>query len=159
MAGNCLHILQKSALYRLQALTFKIGKMKNGPKKFVKSQQFWSKFLATNKRIITICHHIEECSQYWRPFLTAYFLENITVQCYMTYVSFFVDIPFLLRYLFLYGDIEFNISLFLLINSCTRVVRLNRRFEVENRKLYLLFLKTRAIDRKNIGLYLKVILF
>ena len=123
---------------------------------WINSQQKWHQFIDENRRIIAICHHIEELSQYWRLFLTVSSLQNITLQCYMTYVTFFGDVPFNLRYLFLYGDIEFNIRLFLVIDSCAKVVRMNRRFEIENRKLYLLFIKKKAIDRRNVQNYLKV---
>lgn len=133
------NIRQVALLGKLNDLNLQLEKVdKLSP---IKREKNWKKYLAINGEIISLCAEIELFSRFWTPFLTIYFGEQITLQAYFFYICFFVSgLPFLQKFIFLYAVIEINVTLFVVIDFCAKVVKTNRKIEQANGIFYRRFL-------------------
>lgn len=110
-----------------------------------------------NTAVLEVCIHLEEYANFWCTSLTVFFACHVTLQSYLLYICAFINtIPLAQKFLFLGAISETVLLLFLLINLCARVVKLNRAIEVANRRFYWKLLKLGNFSRANIGFQLKV---
>ena len=119
--------------------------------------RIWRKYTALNREVIEFCAIIQQYSGFWSPCLSVYFCGQITLQCYLIIISLFAtSLPFVQRALALYTFLENSLCLFLLIDQCARMVRLNGRIEGANRRFYFLFQQFHCYAFPNVFLLLKV---
>lgn len=111
-----------------------------------------------NHTVLSLCKDIESYASFWTFPLYLFFLNHITLQSYLSYVVFFIDtIPFYQKFVFVYFVLEIDLGLFLLIQLCSRIVRLNGAIEGANRQFYMLCLQGNAFKNSNIHQQLKVL--
>mgnify|MGYP007002791838 CR=1 FL=1 len=125
LASECTQIRQVSLSKKYSAL---IEKLTNKSKESY--QVYYSEFVSLSSKLHEICLSIEAYAQYWNPFLCVLFPYFISMQCYLAYAAFFLKTKnFFERSLLLHGMIESVMVLFIIINRCAQVVRLNGRLE------------------------------
>lgn len=109
-------------------------------------EQIWRQTVLLNRAYAVLCADIATASRFWSPFLSIFLLEHITLQAYMAYIVFIIrTLPFTQKLFFLYALIEVEALLFLLINRCAQIVKLNQKVERVNAQVYLK-LFTRNLD-------------
>ncbi len=119
--------------------------------------QIWQKYTALNRKVIELCSTIQQYSTFWSPCLSVYFCGQITLQCYLIIISIFATaLPFIQRALAMYTFCENSLCIFLLIDQCAKMVRLNGRLETANRRFYLLFQRFHNAGFSSVFLLLKV---
>lgn len=158
MASKFLQIRQKSQLGRLTALaekltsatfgsferssSFEVSSQSLPPPFYHRRQQqmeyIWRQTVLLNRAYAVLCADIAAASRFWSPFLSIFLLEHITLQAYMAYIVFIIrTLPFAQKLFFLYALIEVEVLLFLLINRCAQIVKLNQKVEKVNARVYL----------------------
>lgn len=98
---------------------------------------YGGQFCHLNADILRTCSNLEAVSRFWQPILTILFPYFIAVQCYLFYLSFFVEMPFEQRAIFALVQSEMAPLFLFLIKQCAKVVQNNGRFLSENRRFYL----------------------
>lgn len=152
-------IRQEALLERLNYLNSKL-RLRRRNLSSRKSRKYWFSFYTLNKSVIGLAGHLEAYSRYWSPFLSVYFAEQITLQCYLAYICLFAHhrMHWLLRGTFFYTILEIDLLLFLLINYCAQVVRANRAFELANGTFFRRFFRLGGFKRVGGGFSSKIIL-
>ena len=161
MGSRFFQIRQSSLLKQLNVINDMLRRLKNTKKNIDhKCKILWQQNKAINCEIIKICKDILKYAQFWTPMMTVYFLCFYGIQCYLAYIVFFNEqVSFYMKSIFLYGFIEMNIALFLLIDQCARIVKINRAIEKANRKFYLLFRLQKSFRKISTSQILKVLFF
>lgn len=146
IATQCVFIRQNVAVDQLNKLKLKLMKYNNNLNKSL------AKYFSLNRSIVGLCKDIDYVSQFWTPFLTAFFFNFISCQSYLVYTVFIVnDVIFLGRAFIFYGLCEMTLVQFALLHHCAKVAKGSRKIEIVNRKLFLLFLSKGAFSNNNIA--------
>ena len=84
--------------------------------------------------------HIKAYARFWSSFLTLMFPYLIFVQCYLLYLAVIAEgIAFELTYIYKLGIAELMPLFFMLIGQCAKVVAINNRVLVENRRFFVAY--------------------
>jgi len=141
MATAFLRVRQQSLLDRFNELNRELDQLKCGKKATEKFALLWSQHLLINEKVNSLCRDIEESAAYWIRSLTVLMVGYVTIQCYFIYmVAYVSETPIAQKLVVILAIIEIEIALFILIDQCARVVKLNRSIEVANRRFFHLFL-------------------
>lgn len=154
-----LTIRQQYLLEKLTKLNDKISK--NFQRKFkVEKLAYlqlivWKQFTSLNKNLANLCVDVKLYSDFWKVPISVYFAGYITLQCYLAYITFFMNtLPFLEQLFFAYALLVVELLLYTLLYMCARVAKINGKLERANRKFYLNFSYsggfTKVVNRLNI---------
>lgn len=107
--------------------------------------RIWREYTHLNGEVIELCNHIKQYSTFWSPYLTVYLAGQISLQCYLAIIGLFATtLPFIQRALALYTFAENALAIFMLIQSCANIVKLNEAIEEANYKFYLHFQQNKS---------------
>ena len=103
-------------------------------------QPIWRRYYDLNAELVEICLHIKAYARFWSSFLTLMFPYLIFVQCYLLYLAVIAEgIAFELTYIYKLGIAELMPLFFMLIGQCAKVVAINNRVLVENRRFFVAY--------------------
>ncbi len=122
---------------------------------------FWNDLLQVNRLLATLCADIDRCSNYWSLPLTVYFIGFIMIQCYMSYLSFFVpNLLFFVKLFCIYVLVLINTFQFTLVHTLSKLTQCNGKLEKANTQFYLLFNQKNGFKTNTmLPLVLKVTVF
>lgn len=133
MASQFVHVRQRYILQKMERLNRRLLMLNRKNPKCLTHQ-----FLQLNGSLARLCAFTARCSAYWSPPLSAYFLGFTAIQCYMTYIVFFLPaLPLVARSLFLYSLLEVEAAQFALVHQCAKVASNGTRLEKACGRFYL----------------------
>ena len=136
LTSRYLQIRLTTILTSMKKLNGRIAKSQKGKHRLLGLG--WMQYTRLNRQLLSLCLDIEVYTHFWSPFLSIMFPFFVWVQAYLAFVFFFVySIPYVQKYIFFVGVIEFDLMLFLLIDQCARMVKLTQRILSENRRFFI----------------------
>ena len=142
---NSICVQKQRQLRQQQQQSASLPEKEANLKKMTKNLSIWRQYLALNRRLVTICKQCDNISSYWSTFLSVFLAGLIATQCYVAYITFFVDgLPLLMgRAIFGYGTVCMTAFLFLLVHYCSLVARMGGALGRVNGQFYVIFMRSR----------------
>src|SRR5699024_8091378 len=155
LACNYLRIMQQYQLMKLQRLGAQLRMHREVGFQALQGLQgqrsshmihcAWYYYVRQNHRMVSLTRTIREYTRFCGPLLSAITPFYISVQCYMSYVVLFVNtVPLGDKYFFMLVVLELNVFLFVIIDQCACVAKMNQRLERENGRICFEFSVHRA---------------
>ncbi|KAH9395913.1 hypothetical protein TYRP_020328 [Tyrophagus putrescentiae] len=147
MSSRYIQVRQRALLAKFRSLNriLEARKMRmemGGSKScdHISLQPIWHRYYDLNAELVEICLHIKAYARFWSSFLTLMFPYLIFVQCYLLYLAVIAEgIAFELTYIYKLGIAELMPLFFMLIGQCAKVVAINNRVLVENRRFFVAY--------------------
>lgn len=141
LANQFLVVRQKALLASLTSLNQKLQSFQSQEKVPRSLDHVWAAFIVLNRSLNKCCTDVHRTATYWSLPLSVYFLLFITLNCYLTYIVFFVKHAHLAAHaLFVYGLVEVEAGLYFVVALCARLSKMNRKVEKGCGNFYRTFL-------------------
>src|SRR5699024_7440715 len=126
LSANYMRIQQIFLKEKIESLTELIRKTQHTSRR-ISPQIIWHRFNRINSEILNFFEQLRAVSQFWSPYLSAYFLGHISMEVFLFYAVIYNGKEFnlLLRSIFIYFTIEFMILMLAITAACSAIVRHN----------------------------------
>ena len=140
MASKFFHIRQQFILKRFSTLNSYFADQVKKKNNF-SIIKIWKMFFTTNQQIVGLSRDISQYSIYYSTPLTLMCLVFIAVQCYIVYISIFIQMPFLAKIHGLFMVVEMLLFQYFLLYQCAKVTKCNRAIEKASHQFYFNYCK------------------